>query len=215
MSQLSVDWSELSLQGMLTFGHFLWQGCLVALVLTIVERLSSIVLRSSSSRRYTLACLAFFALPICVASTFAWVHKSRGPVLLVAGSPVESPATPVASVSEPIPQDNRADVPMLPAPALPAEPESPVARPLETPSLSVTSVSWTQQIQSYAPSLLIAYAIGVLLMLGRFGLSVVGSSRIRRTVQPNTDSRLLKIVTQQSARMGLGKRPNGSGVFVD
>jgi hypothetical protein len=27
MSRFSMDWSELSLQVMITFGHFLWQAC--------------------------------------------------------------------------------------------------------------------------------------------------------------------------------------------
>ena len=101
MSRFSIDWSEFSLQVMVTFGHFLWQACVVGILLALGEQAFEIVngrtraLRSfettpdgsrrSASFRYTIACVAFFSLPICVVATFAWVHQSRGPIVLVEG----------------------------------------------------------------------------------------------------------------------------------
>jgi hypothetical protein len=38
MSRFSMDWSELSLQVMITFGHFLWQACVVGILLALGEQ---------------------------------------------------------------------------------------------------------------------------------------------------------------------------------
>lgn len=216
MSQLSVDWSELSLQIMMTFGHFLWQGCLVAIALAIVEQLFSIVSSanasgrkqaqpSSSSLRYWIACIAFFGMPLCVVTTFVWVHQSRGPVVLVANRPIASPAAHIAS--DPTQQPSNSEIPLMSTPTLPEWPELAVAEPLETPSLAATSAPSAQSIQSYASYLLIAYLTIVCMMLGRFGLSIFSSSRMQRTLHPITDSNLLRIIAQQSARLGLKRIP--------
>ena len=42
----SIDWSELSLQIMISFAHFMWQGCVVAILLLLAEQLSAIASRS-------------------------------------------------------------------------------------------------------------------------------------------------------------------------
>jgi beta-lactamase regulating signal transducer with metallopeptidase domain/thiol-disulfide isomerase/thioredoxin len=201
MSAFNVNWSELSLQVMLTFGHFLWQACVVAITLLVVERLSSIVSRSTMNRRYTFACIAFFALPVCVVATFAWVHQSRGPVSWAASVPTDSSAIPLANATE------------LTSPL--ASTDSPVLLPLAEVAVAtqmpndgwVPAPSWMERIQSFAPYLLIAYAIGVGLMLTRFGLSMVGSSQLRRTLQPIVDSNLLTIIAEQSSRLGLKRVP--------
>ena len=154
MSRFSIDWTELSLQVMITFGHFLWQACVVGVVLLVVQYVAE-SLRDSRSRlrlrrgnvslgetdlrganiRYTIACLAFFSLPICVIATFAWVHQSRGPILLVASDPVESPPSPTASASEAIPTMANTDIPVLPPPAAPVNAVIPVTEPIEPPTL--------------------------------------------------------------------------------
>ena len=41
MSFSIIDWTELSLQVMLTFGHFLWQAIVVAIILVIASHLAS------------------------------------------------------------------------------------------------------------------------------------------------------------------------------
>ena len=40
MNLLLIDWSELSLQVVITFGHFLWQACVVGLVLGLIDIVS-------------------------------------------------------------------------------------------------------------------------------------------------------------------------------
>lgn len=248
MSRFSIDWSELSLQVMITFGHFLWQACVVGIVLCIADRflifVSSVRIRGrdslvvppsggsgvtcreefrlkaglqtqtdgslhSANIRYTIACLAFFSLPICVAATFAWVHQSRGPILLTKKDPAESVTHPAVFVIEPTavaPKDAIADVPALPPMAKAAEHVKAVVQP-EAPSRVSNALPWMEELQTVAPYLLIAYSIGVGFMLARFGLSIVGSSRLRRTLQPITDSSLVKIIAEQSSRLGLKRIP--------
>ena len=36
-----IDWAELSLQVVITFGHFLWQACFVALLLAAIDLVCS------------------------------------------------------------------------------------------------------------------------------------------------------------------------------
>ena len=43
MSLFSIDWSELSLQVMITFGHFLWQAFFVAILLVSGEQALKII----------------------------------------------------------------------------------------------------------------------------------------------------------------------------
>jgi len=121
MSSFTVDWSEMSLQVMLTFSHFLWQACFVGVALLAAQHVGeslrdSQFLRrrgagkpvslgetdlSRAKMRYMLATLAFFSLTICVAATFAWVHQSRGPIVLVASVPTAAVTIPVVVESEP------------------------------------------------------------------------------------------------------------------
>ena len=197
----SVDWSELSLQLVVTFGHFLWQACAVAIVLGILEQLSLIVFRRSANLRYTVACLAFFSLPVCVASTFAWVHQSRGTFLLAAIAPIQSPAISTAIAGEMASPVVRTEMAKLPLLQIPAESDWSATQSPEVPIHPANSLSWANNIQSLAPYLLIAYTMGVCLMLTRFGISIVGSSRLRRTLQSVSDSSLLNIIAEQSSRL--------------
>lgn len=203
MSHLYVDWSELSLQVMFTFGHFLWQGFVIAVLLGIAGQLFSVFSRNSASRRYSIACLAFLALPICVAATFAWVHQSRGPVLLAVGAPIESPAIPLVIAHEPTSPLTSPDVPLLAPQLMPAEADLPVTQSQETPNHESAFILWTAKVQNFAPYVLIAYTIGLCWMLARFGLSMVGGSRLRQTLEPITDPKLLRMVAAQSSRLGL------------
>ena len=129
MSRFAMDWSELSLQVMITFGHFLWQACVVGCVLLVAQHVAESLRDSQllshrggrkrgvrgdgvslgetdlrgANIRYAIACMAFFSLPICVIATFACVHQSRGPILLIAVDPVGSSSSPVVSANEAMP----------------------------------------------------------------------------------------------------------------
>ena len=64
-----------------------------------------------------------------------------------------------------------------------------------------------QRIEAFAPYLLLAYMVGVGFMLARFSLSIIGSSRLRQTIQPITDVKLLRTIAEQCARIGLKRIP--------
>ncbi len=234
MSRFSIDWSEFSLQVMVTFGHFLWQACVIGFVLFVAQHVgesfrdSQILCRRRSTKssvslgetdlrganlRYTIACLAFFSLPICVVATFEMVHQSRGSIFLATNNPIETLAIPTASETRsnsPLTSDS---VQVLSSPEMPAEPlltsraQLQFVEPIGKPDLTNPDTPWVERTQSFAPYLLIAYAIGVAMLLSRFGISIIGSSRLRRTLQPITDSNLLKVISEQSSRLGLKRVP--------
>ncbi len=226
MSFSAIDWSELSLQIVITFGHFLWQGLVVALLLVLFEylKLQRQVLRSDAkpgksrdgSRRsanvaYVMACIAFFALPCCVAATFYWVHQTRGSILVAlsasestsaTGEAVEDDAagtaesTPMVSAERPpaLPEKKALEIPVTKTPSQPrVEPEF----------WSTT----TQSIKASSPYLCLAYLVGVAWMLGRFGLSLVGGARLQRTLEPIADTNVLAMISTQATKLGLRRIP--------
>lgn len=222
MKTLAWDWTELSAQVILTFGHFLWQGCLVGLALLTIERLLRIARRGeqgaasrdcgSANRRYNLACVAFFALPVCVAATFACIHSSRGSFL--AGRH-ETAQRPLASDLELSPQSSRGVDTPAPLPLLKADAER---RPVPAVSLansdslparqtSTASSLALQPVRAKASYLLVAYVVGVVILLGRFSLSIVASSRLRTLVQPIADSALCAQIAIQADRLRLRRVP--------
>jgi len=229
MSRFSMDWSELSLQLIITFAHFLWQACVVGLVLFVAQHVveslrdSGIfqLFRVSKKRvslgetdlrganiRYAIACTAFFSLPICVVATFAWVHQARGPIVMVAGGSVASPSSPMAAANEATPTMANDDIPVLPSLATPMKAEVPATEPSKASTLMVKpQASPVHRIQAFAPYLLLAYLVGVGFMLARFLISIIGSSRLRRTIQPIADLRLLQTIAEQCARIGLKRVP--------
>lgn len=217
MSRFSNDWSELSLQVMITFGHFVWQAFIVSILLVIGEHALKAIsgrtraLRSleatpdgwrrSANVRYMLTCIAFFSLPLCVIATFAGVHQSRGPILLATLNSFEPIMSPAVFQAEPSTVLNSMEVPASPTAEMPADTTN-VRNRSPHPE-----TRWYDRFQVFAPYLLVAYIIGVGLLLARFGMSIVSSSRLRRTLQPITDSNLLKIIAEQSTRLGLRRFP--------
>jgi beta-lactamase regulating signal transducer with metallopeptidase domain len=202
---------------MITFGHFVWQAFIVSILLVIGEHALKAIsgrgraLRSleatpdgwrrSANVRYMLTCIAFFSLPLCVIATFASVHQSRGPIVLTTRNTPEFIKSPAIFSAEPTTILNSMEVPALPAAKMPADTTNARNRSPHTETL------WHDRFQAFAPYLLVAYTMGVGLMLTRFGFSIVSSSRLRRTLQPITDSNLVKIIVEQSSRLGLRRFP--------
>lgn len=211
MSFPIIDWPELSLQVMVTFGHFLWQACAVVIALTIVDQLSSRVRRHSAAMRYAFACVAFFALPVCVGLTFSWVHQSRGPILLEGSEPMDVALRPLMVENTPTQRVVSANT-LKSAPLEGPDPvglsvKNSVSEPLESVRVAKPFPSRTERIQAFAPYLFVAYAIGVVVMLARFGVSIVGSLRLRQTLHQITDSELLQTIARLSAKLGLKRKP--------
>lgn len=227
MSAYAIDWSELSLQVLITFSHFLWQACVVGLFLFVVQHAVESLRRQLHTRRrnmgnpvgcgeselpraaihYAIACLAFFLLPITVVATFAWVHQSRGSIVATASTSRASTASPNAPATGSMSTMTDSGVSLMPLQATPTNASLPVTERSEPLTSEATGPSQSPQIQAFAPYILFAYVVGVAFMLMRFCLSIIGSSRLRRTIQPITDARFLKIIAEQATRLGLRRIP--------
>ncbi len=210
MTLSTLNWTELSLQAVITFAHFLWQACLIAALLMVIDRwLLARQLGRSAKLRYLVACIAFFALPTSVAATYAMVHHARGPIVL-ASSARNAEITPAnartteTSLSFTVPQDDLAVDQGSVNQAI--QTAHPVDASRSSNALESSS-DWSQPLQAASPYLLMAYACGVICLLARFGVSIIGSSRLRTMVEPITDTQLARIVTEQSARLQLKRIP--------
>jgi beta-lactamase regulating signal transducer with metallopeptidase domain len=216
MMWAEIDWTELSLQLVVTFCHFLWQGCLVAMVLAILLAIA----RRNARMSYLLACAAFFTLPLFVVVTFALVYHSRETVIVKQLDKVsETSFHGVAGNSQPATSDDdfspninsrwignetRASDRSLPTRPPNGDLEIQLTR---TPRQIESESLWSDQIERWAPYILIAYLTCVLAMLSRLSVSIVGSSRLRRDVRPLDDQNLLRALGQQAARLGLKQIP--------
>ncbi|MEZ6091670.1 MAG: hypothetical protein R3C05_27380 [Pirellulaceae bacterium] len=210
MNLLSIDWSELSLQVVITFGHFLWQACAVGLMLVAIDRAVSFRLANDVNRklgansnfRYVAACVAFFSLPLCVAATFLWVHQTRGPILVASSDSDVSPAPSV----EPMPSPKVIDLgPVLASDALPER------APLDMTGVELLDTSKdnaSEVVASGKHSLRgcrhwhLGCASSISLdspACSRDLASLYGGTRLRRTLQPITDVNVLEIIAAQAA----------------
>lgn len=231
MSSYTLDWMELSIQWLITCGHFLWQGFAVAFVFLVMERIATLLLavrinanqastlasakaeeRTDSSPaqvRYLLACLALLSLPICIVTTFGWVHNTRGSILKRNNPPInntvgliDSPSTTADLFEgERLVADVK-DVPPIPL-ASPRATEA-VKAGEEPPSIAESDVvPIYQRLQFFAPILSAAYAMIVGLLLLRTTVSLMGSLRFRKGSQQVTDPALLELIRTQAKRLNL------------
>lgn len=231
MISFSLDWTELSLQTIITLAHFLWQACVVGAMWFALQQMadsfggSQFPRRksrngqkygkiSSANNRYLFACLAFFSFPICALVTFVSVHQSRGTIFIAANEPSKIASDPVVTESEFSDSGKvttKGTLPTLDEPAIAGMPTVeqgvPDLEPSVSPKLEMAPAFWFLGIQALAPHLVIAYAIGVSLMLARFCLSIASCARLRRTIQPIVDSTVLKSIAEQATRLGLKRVP--------
>lgn len=231
MSSYTLDWMELSIQWLITCGHFLWQGFAVAFVFLVMERIATLVLAarinanqastlasakvdektdpSPAQVRYLLACLALVSLPICIVTTFGWVHNTRGSILKRNNPPINNTVSLIDSPSttadlfegERLVADVK-DIPPIPL-ASPRATEA--VKASEEPSNKAESdvVPIYQRLQFFAPVLSAAYAMIVGLLLLRTTVSLMGSVRLRKGSQQVTDPALLELIRTQAKRLKL------------
>lgn len=198
----SIDWTELSIQWMLTCGHFLWQGFAVAIVFLVIERVAA----TRASTRYALACTTLLSLPICAMLTFALVHNSRGAVLKKTSPSLDnaisvndSVATRIPTLTGDSPIDNLANTTALQQTAN--------DRPVNSEAATAQPSSLAQRAIFLAPMIAAAYAIVVGLLLLRISLSLLGSFRFGNAAQRVTDSQFLQVVSAQATRLKLKTVP--------
>lgn len=201
----SIDWTELSIQWMLTCGHFLWQGFVVAIVFLAIDRLAT----THASTRYALAYAALLSLPVCVMLTFALVHNSRGAVLKMTSSSINNPVSlddSVATSSPKLMLDSPIENPGN-STAIPQTTSNAGDRTAAYKAVTPQPLPFAQRVRFLAPVISAAYAIAAGLLLLRMTLSLFGSLKISNAAQRVTDSQFLQVVSVQAKRLKLKTVP--------
>ncbi len=222
----SIDWTELSIQWMVTCGHFLWQGIVVAAIFLVLEQLTragsfrgKMTLErgsnhpspkrteypTSASLRYGLACVSLLSLPVCVLLTFLMVHNARGTVLKTTTPSIgnamdlngSQPAKVTTIEREP------SLVPTGNGNAFPTVSDLERNRARLPPATKDAVSSGSVRTSFLAPLLAACYAIVVGLLLFRIHLSLLGSLQFRNVAQPITDPSHLRLVLTQATRLKL------------
>ncbi len=209
-SLLLLSGSDLTVRWLITLLHFLWQGAIVFAVVAITETL---LRRASAQIRYVLYSGAMLSLPVCVAVTFCVVEL---PTDLQLASNLEN------SVDIPI---NLSDIPSkttetngtvhietaeVTDSSLHIDQNDVDATAMKTvadenpESFSISSLA---MLSRAAPWITVAYIAGVLFFLFRLLTALWGGHHLRIQTTPVTDTKLLKLISDQAIRMKLKSIP--------
>jgi uncharacterized protein (TIGR03067 family) len=195
----------------LTFGHFLWQGAAIALIVLALP----LVFRKSTARpRYVMLLGSLSLMTICPVVTFCFVQTGElGPVLTQTNEPI--------LVGE---SDTLADKTVA------VENDIVVVEPGEFPDVA-TSPDSTEQLkpdtseahagnyltnvgkhagsrwQWAVPYLTVVYLLGVVLLLSRLLLGLHGGRRLRRQAQIIDEPKILSGIARSARRLGLQFTP--------
>ncbi len=212
---------------LITFGHFLWQGTLLAMVTLVAV---SLLRRRSSSARYNVALAGLLAMTVCPIVTFGLVEVEPASETVNASLPAAHVVLgETEHSSEELAGGEPSDTEVISAPfyvtgspddaSAAGTPNQPNAIPAnlngdvvpdsielaDTPAMAMTAIE--QAWQRYAPGAVVVYLIGVCLFLSRFGMGVLGTARLRRNCTPLSDFMLLEVVNQKALALGLGAVP--------
>jgi beta-lactamase regulating signal transducer with metallopeptidase domain len=177
-----MNWAELLQQEpwpglMKALVHSLWQGALIAVLLHLILRFLP---TRKTNLRYVL-CLAAMGVLFFVTSATWRITTVRPPAVRMDAPAVES-AEPVA---EPVVTfESVDDIPMTEA-----EPEAEQAR--QTPWMAWGAAAWL---------------VGVLLMSGRIGISVLGAWRLRRSCKRLEDGPVQALAEEARGIVGISRR---------
>ncbi len=207
----AIDWQVLSQQWLVTLIHYLWQAAIVGILLAIALRLSA---RASASLRYTLACLAMSALPACAVATLAFVQASSDSSVFVRNTQTGQGTAATAPLMD-LPQSEPIEAPIPPEPTVnlkysvsnSLDDVAGTERPgVHDPGVS-SLAAWSRQLTRWAPYLLCLYCFGVLVMSSRIAAAMWSSRRLRATTQSIADTAILRVLGEQSERLGLRRVP--------
>lgn len=202
---LQRDWCS---SFVLTLGHFLWQGILVAALLAIGLR----VVRSVAAR-YWLSLVALLLMAACPVATLGWLLLPQKPIAVAETTPVDrdvadSPAVGAADIDVAVvPETGLHDLKWSGRDAGAAPVAAPSLRDVDVAmpaSAPFVERSWWQR---FAPQLMATYLGGVALMLLRLVAGLWGGRRLRRRVQLIDDSALLAAMQRQATALGLKLLP--------
>jgi len=217
MSDSWTNWlapfaEDFSLRVAITLLHFLWQGVAIGAVVLLTNR---ILRTSSATSRYLLHTVALLLLPLCVVMTFAVAEVPSGwrPVtteeLVTASSNSSTEFEPAVSPEglgdvthgmSSLPANEVEQETVLRDPSVAAaqgtEHQDPTSEPTAKP-----------QIQPLFPKLaqliVLAYFLGVGLLLLRLAIAMWGGHRLRSASNSIDDSHLLRVVASQARKIGL------------
>lgn len=189
--------SETADRAAATLLHSLWQAALLAVAAAVVCRLGRLAVTAQYLVYATALAVCATALPL----TYWMIDAERRPVVAAAtkAAPGESResangASPVGSVSVEV---------WATAVRQPLRPRSRPSIPDSTVRASSFAATWQRAI----PWLLACYAVGVIGMLVRLALGVVGAERLRRAAIPITDGPVMRALTAARRRWPLHRAP--------
>ena len=203
---LQRDWCS---PFVLSLGHFVWQGTLIAVLLAIALRATK-----SVAARYWLSLTVLLVMAACPIVTLGWlmwpVSQGSGVQNSKLAAPVsESPTIldpPILNFEHPTPPSDVGQVsnlPVIPSAPLVELNTDPSGR---SPNLQAATDdrSWWQK---FAPQLTSTYLCGVGLMLLRLVAGLWGGRRLRRRVHLIDDPSLLAAMQRQAVALGLKLLP--------
>ena len=202
---------DLCVRVLALLGHFVWQGAALGIAAALV---SLALKRKSAALRHNLYLTILCAMALCPVVTFVISaprpqHTQIG-VMFTISEGVPAPADAVSSApvlpgiaNEPVNSAGALDEQSQNLPATPpsASPE-PVA--LVVPSVSpVAILNW----RAYAPFIAAVYFLGVLLLLIRLAVGVIGGGRLRRRSRPVAEGELLASLARGAEALGMRFAP--------
>lgn len=181
----------------ISLGHFLWQGMLIAgLVAIAVRRLKS------ARARYNVLAAAFCLMAVSPFATLAirnLVVENSPPLAATNEMPVDA-APLIADASQPSGQSNGSLVP-IEVSHVEQHAGPPAATPIPTapPITSSADNGW----QRFAPLMMNVYLLGVAAMLLRLVVGVWGGWRLRHRSTPVEEVALLQALRRQAQSLGM------------
>lgn len=192
-----TNWLDgrLCLSLVLTLGHFLWQGVLILLAVTLAYRLMQ---RQSAAVRYRLLVGGLLMMAACPIVTFLHVSDSAetvAPPALVQWPALKPEVKWSIPAHAPMAREERAQELTEPArtPGVHTLPPQEQAPPM------AASFDWRR----YAGHAVVFYVLGVLAMMCRLVMAVCGGQRLQRQSQPIQDNTILLILSRQARAIGL------------
>ena len=203
-----VEWlnSEMSARLILTLGHSLWQGLLIAILATILNASFVRSRRRSSTHTYSIWLVALAALIACPFITFALT--SAGKFVgerSVAVLPSQDRAFNVDPVSPPI--ENLALPPNGAPVAVSPLKDSPPNNPLVSREPQTTSEWATETWRNAVPYVAGSYACIVALLLVRLIIGLYAGRSLRSRATPLQSDTVIQVIDKAAKQLSMRTAP--------
>ncbi|MFO1062519.1 MAG: M56 family metallopeptidase [Pirellulales bacterium] len=196
-------WESWSQDLAMALVHFLWQGAGIGLLAFILLWL----LRNRPQRQYNVACLAFFALPLCLVTTCLIVHENKiATRSSTLGADVADMVVPSGSDDRQAAAANQTagtnSIALIDVP----QPTSGSGEVEERKGRTVISL-WSASSHPWIIATVLTYLAGVMAMLAKL---LVGLYRCRILMDDDTSldrTELVRLMHEQCRRLGLRRVP--------